>query len=57
SGAGGPALAARVEERLAAMSPLRTEVRAGSLGDGAVLRGALITARDAAQDALFAPED
>ncbi|WP_306339830.1 ROK family transcriptional regulator [Streptomyces sp. AS13] len=54
--AGGPALAARVEERLAAMSPLRTEVRAGSLGDGAVLRGALITARDAAQDALFAPE-
>ncbi|WP_411097421.1 ROK family transcriptional regulator [Streptomyces sp. 020-2-3H-GM] len=55
--AGGPALAARVEERLAAMSPLRTEVRAGSLGDGAVLRGALITARDAAQDALFAPED
>ncbi|MFE9460181.1 ROK family transcriptional regulator [Streptomyces californicus] len=55
--AGGAALAARVEERLAAMSPLRTEVRAGSLGDGAVLRGALITARDAAQDALFAPED
>ncbi|MFD4796026.1 ROK family transcriptional regulator [Streptomyces anulatus] len=54
--AGGVALAARVEERLAAMSPLRTEVRAGSLGDGAVLRGALITARDAAQDALFAPE-
>lgn len=54
--AGGAALAARVEERLATMSPLRTEVRAGSLGDGAVLRGALITARDAAQDALFAPE-
>lgn len=54
--AGGPPLAARVEERLAAMSPLRTDVRAGSLGDGAVLRGALITARDAAQDALFAPE-
>ncbi|MFH8883282.1 ROK family transcriptional regulator [Streptomyces californicus] len=55
--AGGAALADRVGERLAAMSPLRTEVRAGSLGDGAVLRGALITARDAAQDALFAPED
>ncbi|MEU3436157.1 ROK family transcriptional regulator [Streptomyces sp. NPDC006863] len=54
--AGGDALAARVEERLAALSPLRTEVRAGSLGDGAVLRGALIAARDAAQDALFAPE-
>ncbi|MEW2068977.1 ROK family transcriptional regulator [Streptomyces sp. NPDC007346] len=53
--AGGPRLAARVEERLALMSPLRTEVRAGSLGDGAVLRGALIAAREAAQDALFAP--
>ncbi|MEI7032038.1 ROK family transcriptional regulator [Streptomyces pratensis] len=53
--AGGAGLAARVEERLAAVSPLRTEVRAGSLGDGAVLRGALITARDAAQDALFPP--
>ncbi|MFJ9690182.1 ROK family transcriptional regulator [Streptomyces bacillaris] len=54
--AGGAPLAARVEERLAVMSPLRTEVRAGSLGDGAVLRGALLTARDAAQEALFAPE-
>ncbi len=53
--AGGAPLAARVEERLAVMSPLRTEVRAGSLGDGAVLRGALLTARDAAQEALFAP--
>ncbi|MFJ4965484.1 N-acetylglucosamine repressor [Streptomyces sp. ADI96-02] len=51
--AGGAPLAARVEERLAAMSPLRTEVRAGALGDGAVLRGALIAARDAAQEALF----
>lgn len=53
--AGGDALAARVEERLARMSPLRTEVRAGMLGGGAVLRGALFAARDAAQDALFAP--
>ncbi|WP_046501292.1 ROK family transcriptional regulator [Streptomyces odonnellii] len=53
--AGGAALAARVEERLAAMSPLRTEVRAGALGGTAVLRGALLTARDAAQDDLFAP--
>ncbi|MEV1046591.1 ROK family transcriptional regulator [Streptomyces sp. NPDC049916] len=53
--AGGDGLAARVEERLTAMSPLRTEVRAGSLGDGAVLRGALLAARDAAQDALFTP--
>ncbi|MCX4968144.1 ROK family transcriptional regulator [Streptomyces sp. NBC_00654] len=53
--AGGAGLAQRVEERLAGMSPLRTEVRAGSLGGAAVLRGALLTAREAAQDALFAP--
>ncbi|MER6237049.1 ROK family transcriptional regulator [Streptomyces clavifer] len=53
--AGGDALAARVEERLARMSPLRTEVRAGTLGGGAVLRGALLAAREAAQDVLFAP--
>lgn len=51
--AGGSTLAARVEERLAPLSPLRTEVRATVLGSGAVLRGALLTARDAAQDALF----
>ncbi|MFJ5687175.1 ROK family transcriptional regulator [Streptomyces sp. NPDC093099] len=54
--AGGEALAARVEERLAAMTPLRTEVRAGALGGAGVLRGALLTARDAAQDELFAPQ-
>ncbi|MFF8291930.1 ROK family transcriptional regulator [Streptomyces sp. NPDC016309] len=53
--AGGPALAARVEDRLAALSPLRTEVRASALGGAAVLRGALLTVRDAAQDELFAP--
>ncbi|WP_329035455.1 ROK family transcriptional regulator [Streptomyces sp. NBC_00178] len=53
--AGGRALAARVEDRLARMSPLPTEVRAGTLGGGAVLRGALFAAREAAQDALFAP--
>lgn len=35
------------------MSPLRTEVRAGLLGGSAVLRGALLAARDAAQDELF----
>ncbi|MER7517430.1 ROK family transcriptional regulator [Streptomyces sp. NPDC126499] len=50
---GGPELAARVEARLAELSPLRTEVRATTLGDTAILRGALLTARDAAQDALF----
>ncbi|MEU9152156.1 ROK family transcriptional regulator [Streptomyces sp. NPDC048417] len=55
--AGGAALAARVEERLRGMSPLATEVRASALGGGAVLRGALLTARERAQDELFAPRD
>lgn len=53
--AGGEVLAARVGERLARMSPLPAEVRAGTLGGGAVLRGALLTARESAQDDLFAP--
>ncbi|MGW3664500.1 ROK family transcriptional regulator [Streptomyces sp. NPDC005141] len=53
--AGGTVLAARVERRLVRMSPLPTEVRASTLGGGAVLRGALLTARDGAQDELFAP--
>ncbi|MFB0621048.1 ROK family transcriptional regulator [Streptomyces sp. AGS-58] len=55
--AGGAVLAGLVEERLRAMSPLRTEVRASSLGGAAVLRGALLTARDRAQDELFAPPE
>ncbi|KUN01952.1 transcriptional regulator [Streptomyces yokosukanensis] len=55
--AGGPVLAALVEERLRRMSPLFTEVRASTLGGTAVLRGALLTARDRAQDELFAPPD
>ncbi|MFB7737835.1 ROK family transcriptional regulator [Streptomyces sp. NPDC056112] len=55
--AGGEVLAARVAERVARMSPLRTEVRAGTLGGRAVLRGALATARDRAQDDLFAPPE
>lgn len=53
--AGGGPLAARVEERLAVMSPLVTEVRAGVLGGDAVVRGALLMARDAAQDEIFGP--
>jgi predicted NBD/HSP70 family sugar kinase len=53
--AGGPALAARVHRRLARMSPLPTEVRTSALGGGAVLRGALLKARDAAQEDLFGP--
>ncbi|WP_286258478.1 ROK family transcriptional regulator [Streptomyces graminofaciens] len=53
--AGGAVLAARVEARLSAMSPLPTEVRPSALGGAGVLRGALLMARDAAQDELFAP--
>ncbi|WND38676.1 ROK family transcriptional regulator [Streptomyces sp. BB1-1-1] len=53
--AGADALAARVQHRLTRMSPLATEVRSSTLGGGAVLRGALLTARDRAQDELFAP--
>ncbi|WP_030560514.1 ROK family transcriptional regulator [Streptomyces aureocirculatus] len=53
--AGGEALATRVGTRVAAMSPLRTEVRATTLGGTAVLRGALLTARDAAQEEVFSP--
>ncbi|MDO0916418.1 ROK family protein [Streptomyces sp. DT2A-34] len=55
--AGGDVLARRVEERIRRMSPLVTVVRPSALGGGAVLRGALLTARDAAQDDLFAPPD
>ncbi|WP_155054457.1 ROK family transcriptional regulator [Streptomyces blattellae] len=55
--AGGDELAARVHMRLTRMSPLPTEVRASSLGGGAVLRGALLTARARAQEELFAPGD
>ncbi|MFD8736611.1 ROK family transcriptional regulator [Streptomyces sp. NPDC059618] len=53
--AGGAELAARVGRLLARMSPLPTEVRATAVGGAAVLRGALLTARDGAQDELFAP--
>lgn len=54
--AGGEALAVRVGEGLARMSPLRTEVRPGGVTGSAVLRGAVLTAMDAAQDDLFTPE-
>ncbi|MFD5341317.1 ROK family transcriptional regulator [Streptomyces hawaiiensis] len=53
--AGGADLAARVQDRIALMTPLSTEVRATTLGGGAVLRGALLTARDRAQEELFTP--
>jgi predicted NBD/HSP70 family sugar kinase len=51
--AGGAELAARVRERIGRMTPLPTEVRATTLGGGAVLRGALLTARERAQEELF----
>ncbi|MDN0196280.1 ROK family transcriptional regulator [Streptomyces sp. S.PNR 29] len=55
--AGGDALATRVRDHLARMSPLPTEVRPSMLGGGAVLRGALLTARERAQEELFAPPE
>ncbi|MFI9567300.1 ROK family transcriptional regulator [Streptomyces rishiriensis] len=51
--AGGDELALRVARRLRLMAPLPTEVRPSALGGGAVLRGALLTARESAQDELF----
>ncbi|MBM7809283.1 ROK family transcriptional regulator [Saccharothrix algeriensis] len=51
--AGGAALAAAVADRLAALSPIPTTVRAGALGGAAVLRGALLTACQNAQDDVF----
>ncbi|MQY14742.1 N-acetyl-D-glucosamine kinase [Streptomyces sp. RB5] len=51
--AGGEGLAARVADRLAGLSPLSTEVRPADFGDTGVLRGALLAAREAAQEALF----
>ncbi|MFJ5884652.1 ROK family transcriptional regulator [Kitasatospora cineracea] len=51
--AGGPELAGRVERHLARLSPLATEVRAGTAGGGAVLAGAVLTAGDAVRRELF----
>ncbi|MFJ3924446.1 ROK family transcriptional regulator [Streptomyces sp. NPDC090022] len=51
--AGGPPLAARVADRLRTLTPVPTEVRATTLGDGAVLEGARLAGRDAAQEAVF----
>lgn len=49
----GPGLAARVARRLTTLTPVPTEVRATALGGPAVLTGARLAAREAAQDALF----
>jgi len=54
--AGGPELASRVERHLARLSPLATEVRAGTAGGGAVLAGAVLTAGDAVRRELFGGE-
>ncbi|MEU7431550.1 ROK family transcriptional regulator [Streptomyces sioyaensis] len=54
---GGDELADWVAGQLARLSPLRTEVRAGTVGGRAVLHGAVLAAREAAQDELFAPAD
>ncbi|NUU20805.1 MAG: ROK family transcriptional regulator [Streptomycetaceae bacterium] len=51
--AGGPELAQRVQTRVARLSPLHTQIRATHLGGEAVLQGALLTAQQSAQDALF----
>ncbi|WP_329180839.1 ROK family transcriptional regulator [Streptomyces sp. NBC_01477] len=53
--AGGPDLADRVAARLARLSPLRTEVRPTAVSGGPILRGAVMTALDSAQNALFTP--
>lgn len=51
--AGGPALAARVAHHVAKLTPVPTEIRATALGDPAVLAGAGLAAREAAQAVLF----
>jgi predicted NBD/HSP70 family sugar kinase len=53
--AGGDDLAGRVSDRLARLSPLRTVVVPTAVDGGPILRGAVITAMDSAQNALFAP--
>ncbi|MER6844276.1 ROK family transcriptional regulator [Streptomyces platensis] len=50
---GGAELADRVTGHLSRLSPLRTDVRAGAVGGRAVLLGAVLAARDAAQNDLF----
>ncbi|WP_329313005.1 MULTISPECIES: ROK family transcriptional regulator [unclassified Streptomyces] len=53
--AGGAGLAAAVARQLARLTPVPMEVRATALGDQAVLTGARLAAREAAQADLFAP--
>lgn len=51
--AGGPALAEVVSDHLARLSPLRTEVRSTAVAEAPILRGAVLTAMDAAQSDVF----
>ncbi|WP_328924637.1 ROK family transcriptional regulator [Streptomyces sp. NBC_00190] len=53
--AGGAGLAAAVARELSGLTPVPMEVRATALGDPAVLTGARLAAREAAQADLFAP--
>lgn len=54
---GGDPLADRVAQALARLCPLRTDVRASTVGGRAVLLGAVLAARDAAQNELFGSAD
>ncbi|MET9606824.1 ROK family transcriptional regulator [Streptomyces sp. NPDC006512] len=51
--AGGDGLAARVAHRLTTLTPVPTAVRATALGGPAVIEGARLAAREAAQSTLF----
>lgn len=53
--AGGEALAARVSDCLARLTPVPTEVRATGVEDNAVLQGAVLTALDLTRDRVFSP--
>ncbi|WP_037914600.1 ROK family transcriptional regulator [Actinacidiphila yeochonensis] len=53
--AGGARLAARTGAAFARISPLRTSFETTAVRGGAILRGAVITAMEAAQSDLFAP--
>lgn len=53
--AGGEALAARVADCLAGLTPVPTEVRATGVEDNAVLLGAVLTALDLTRDRVFSP--
>lgn len=55
--AGGDTLAQLVAAAFARLSPIRTDFRVTAVRGGPILRGAVITAMDAAQRELFAPAE